>query len=199
MAVEADQILHPLSVDGLVFVAFEAELLLREELVEDIAMAIGALDLLREDMPCMDVRHIDVGGLRKPLVPVPVALHAELPAHDDLSMPRGHGRRTVENGLDEEHVRLEDREVMAVMAVDRPVLALFPYIEGCLHEVAARAELRVVRGEVEEPERSKAKTHKGNQDNSQDKKGNNELACKGHFLSKFLEPSKRVKHATPPY
>jgi hypothetical protein len=150
MAIDARQAAHALAVHLFAFVALGAELFRGKEMVKTaliglyLAVTLGAFDLFHVNMLGMEKRLIDVLCLA-----LGMTLIAAFLAYDDLTfVPLGDLGRPVEHKADEQLVLLGNRQVMAVVAIQRLVFALRPAVVSRLHEMAPYAEFRIVLGKI---------------------------------------------------
>lgn len=153
MAVDAGQATHADTMYLPVLVALGAEFLGGKKMVQAalvgfyFAVALRAFYLLHKNMFGVEHRRVDALGR-----PLGVALFTSLLRHDDLTpMACGNARRTMQYEIDKEFVLLRDGQVMAVMAVQRLVLALRPTFIRRLHQMAAHTKLGIVLREVVKP------------------------------------------------
>ena len=130
MAVDAGQSSHAFAVHRFTFVALGAELLCRKETMQtalirlDFAMTLCAFDLLHVYVFCVEQRFIDALGLSLSVTRVTV-----LRAYDNLALVTlRHFGRTVQHKADKQLVLLRNGEMMAIMAVERFMLARSPAV-----------------------------------------------------------------------
>jgi hypothetical protein len=126
MAVQTGKPFHARTMDFLSDMALDAESLIGRELVDDIAVALRALETRRRRVP--DVI-LGVGDIRRVgvfLVPLPMTVHAEFLRHYDFAVSRRNRLVSEKDELHYLHHLILPCCVMTVMAGHLIMLALLP-------------------------------------------------------------------------